>query len=123
MTYFVFWRMHTEVQRNVWLTITDYVFYSFWKPKFCALMALSTVVSYGAGLGFSGIGERKAPGCSENRGGHCHAAEMSASQLPIGANPQSANLGEQNTNNLAFVALKARFTRASSHHPLQFQLS
>jgi alginate O-acetyltransferase complex protein AlgI len=40
------------MQRYVWLTITGYVFYSFWNPKFCLLMALSTVVSYGAGLGF-----------------------------------------------------------------------
>jgi alginate O-acetyltransferase complex protein AlgI len=52
VTYFVFWRLRTKVQRYVWLTITGYVFYSFWNPKFCGLMALSTAVSYGAGLGF-----------------------------------------------------------------------
>jgi alginate O-acetyltransferase complex protein AlgI len=52
VTYFVFWQLHTKVQRYVWLTITGYLFYSFWNPKFCALMALSTAVSYGAGLGF-----------------------------------------------------------------------
>jgi D-alanyl-lipoteichoic acid acyltransferase DltB (MBOAT superfamily) len=51
VTYFVFWRLRTKVQRYVWLTITGYIFYSFWNPKFCALMALSTAVSYGAGLG------------------------------------------------------------------------
>jgi alginate O-acetyltransferase complex protein AlgI len=51
-TYLVFWRLQTKMQRYVWLTITGYVFYSFWNPKFCILMALSTVVSYGAGLGF-----------------------------------------------------------------------
>jgi alginate O-acetyltransferase complex protein AlgI len=52
ITYFVFWRLHTKIQRYVWLTITGYVFYSFWNPRFCLLMALSTAVSYGAGLGF-----------------------------------------------------------------------
>jgi alginate O-acetyltransferase complex protein AlgI len=52
VTYFVFWRLHTKTQRYLWLTITGYIFYSFWNPKFCILMALSTAVSYGAGLGF-----------------------------------------------------------------------
>ena len=52
VTYFVFWRLHTKVQRYVWLTVTGYIFYAFWNYKFCALMALSTAVSYGAGLGF-----------------------------------------------------------------------
>jgi len=52
ITYLVFWRLRTKSQRYVWLTITGYVFYSFWNPKFCALMALSTAVSYIAGLGF-----------------------------------------------------------------------
>lgn len=36
-----------------WLTVTGYAFYSFWNYKFCALMALSTLISYVAGLGFS----------------------------------------------------------------------
>ena len=52
VTYFVFWRLHTKLQRYIWLTITGYIFYSFWNPKFCILMALSTAVSYGTGLGF-----------------------------------------------------------------------
>src|ERR1035437_6902781 len=52
VTYLVFWKLHTKVQRYVWLTITGYIFYSFWNPKFCLLMAVSTLVSYGAGLGF-----------------------------------------------------------------------
>lgn len=51
VTYFVFWRLNNAVQRQVWLTITGYVFYSFWNLKYCALLALSTAVSYGAGLG------------------------------------------------------------------------
>ena len=36
VTYLVFWRLHTKLQRYVWLTITGYIFYSFWNPKFCA---------------------------------------------------------------------------------------
>ena len=37
-------------QRYVWMTVTGYVFYSFWNYKFCAVMALSTLISYIAGL-------------------------------------------------------------------------
>jgi len=49
--YFVFWRLRTQQQRYVWLTLAGYVFYGSWNYKFCALMAFSTLVSYGAGLG------------------------------------------------------------------------
>jgi len=52
ITYFIFWKLTTRSQRYIWLTITGYFFYSFWNYKFCALMALSTAVSYFAGLGF-----------------------------------------------------------------------
>jgi alginate O-acetyltransferase complex protein AlgI len=52
ITYFVFWQLRNKNQRYIWLTVTGYVFYSFWNYKFCALMALSTAVSYLAGLGF-----------------------------------------------------------------------
>ncbi len=52
ITYLVFWKLTSKQQRYIWLTITGYVFYSFWNWKFCALMALSTAVSYLAGLGF-----------------------------------------------------------------------
>lgn len=52
ITYFVFWGLKSKNHRFVWMTITGYVFYSFWNYKFCALMALSTVVSYTAGRGF-----------------------------------------------------------------------
>jgi alginate O-acetyltransferase complex protein AlgI len=52
VTYLVFWRLRGRDSRYVWLAVTGYVFYAFWNPKFCALMALSTVVSYLAGLGF-----------------------------------------------------------------------
>ncbi len=52
ITYFVFWKLTSKKQRYIWLTISGYVFYSFWNYKFCALMALSTAVSYFAGLGF-----------------------------------------------------------------------
>ena len=51
ITYLVFWRLKKPTERYVWLTITGYVFYSFWNYKFCALLAFSTVVSFLAGLG------------------------------------------------------------------------
>jgi alginate O-acetyltransferase complex protein AlgI len=49
ITYVVFWKLRSKGQRYVWLTITGYVFYSFWNYKFCTLMAFSTLVSYLAG--------------------------------------------------------------------------
>ena len=51
-TYLVFWLLRTKGQRYFWLTVTGYLFYSWWNYKFCALMAFSTVASYLAGLGF-----------------------------------------------------------------------
>ncbi len=52
VTYLVFWRLRTKSARYVWLTLTGYVFYGYWDPRFCLLMAFSTLVSYFAGLGF-----------------------------------------------------------------------
>lgn len=52
VTYIVFWLLRTSSARYVWLTITGYVFYGYWDPRFCLLMAFSTLVSFGAGLGF-----------------------------------------------------------------------
>jgi alginate O-acetyltransferase complex protein AlgI len=52
VAYFVFWKLTSKKQRYIWLTVSGYVFYSFWNYKFCLLMALSTAVSYFAGLGF-----------------------------------------------------------------------
>src|SRR5262245_61431947 len=52
VTYAVFWLLRTANARYVWLTITGYVFYGYWNPKFTLLMAFSTIVSYLAGLGF-----------------------------------------------------------------------
>jgi hypothetical protein len=51
VTYWVFWRLEGKRQRYVWLTLTGYVFYSFWNYKFCALLLFSTTVSFLAGLG------------------------------------------------------------------------
>ena len=48
VVYFVYWRLRTRNQRYVWLTIAGYVFYGSWNYKLCALMAFSTIVSYGA---------------------------------------------------------------------------
>src|SRR5690349_17473581 len=52
VTYTVFWLLRSASSRYVWLTITGYVFYGYWDPRFTLLMAFSTVVSYAAGLGF-----------------------------------------------------------------------
>jgi len=52
ITYIVFWSLRTARARYVWLTITGYVFYGYWDPRFCLLMAFSTLVSFTAGLGF-----------------------------------------------------------------------
>jgi alginate O-acetyltransferase complex protein AlgI len=51
ITYAVFWTLRTAQARYVWLTITGYVFYGWWDPRFCLLMAFSTLVSYVGGLG------------------------------------------------------------------------
>jgi alginate O-acetyltransferase complex protein AlgI len=52
VTYVVFWLLRSARARYVWLTITGYVFYGYWDPRFTLLMAFSTLVSYLAGLGF-----------------------------------------------------------------------
>ena len=49
-TYVVFWSLKSAQQRYVWLAVTGYVFYSWWNPWFCLLMAFSTLVSFAAGL-------------------------------------------------------------------------
>lgn len=52
VTYVVFWTLGTARARYVWLTLTGYVFYGYWDPRFTLLMAFSTAVSFIAGLGF-----------------------------------------------------------------------
>jgi alginate O-acetyltransferase complex protein AlgI len=52
ITYVVFWLLRTANARYIWLAITGYVFYGYWDPRFCLLMAFSTAVSFSAGLGF-----------------------------------------------------------------------
>ncbi len=52
VAYAVFWALRSASSRYVWLTVTGYVFYGYWDARFCLLMAFSTLVSYGAGLGF-----------------------------------------------------------------------
>lgn len=52
VTYVVFWALRRAKHRYIWLTITGYVFYGYWDPRFCLLMAFSTLVSYFAGLAF-----------------------------------------------------------------------
>jgi alginate O-acetyltransferase complex protein AlgI len=52
VTYVVFWSLKSAKARYIWLAITGYIFYGYWNPRFCLLMAFSTIVSYTAGLGF-----------------------------------------------------------------------
>ena len=52
VTYVVFWTLRSASARYVWLALTGYVFYSYWNPWFCLLMAFSTLTSFSAGLGF-----------------------------------------------------------------------
>jgi len=62
VTYLVFWRLPSTWLRHGWLTVTGYVFYAYWDPRFCLLMAFSTLVSFLAGLGLlacRGAGLRK----------------------------------------------------------------
>jgi alginate O-acetyltransferase complex protein AlgI len=52
VTYVVFWSLRQTSARYVWLTLTGYIFYGYWNPRFTLLMAFSTIVSFLAGLGF-----------------------------------------------------------------------
>src|SRR6266576_5263925 len=52
ITWLVFWALGSARARYIWLAITGYVFYGYWDPRFCLLMAFSTLVSYFSGLGF-----------------------------------------------------------------------
>jgi len=51
LTYAVFWLLPSTQLRYIWLTVAGYVFYGWWDPRFCLLMAFSTMESYVAGLG------------------------------------------------------------------------
>lgn len=55
IAYTVFWSLNTANQRYLWLAFAGYVFYSWWNPWFCLLLAFSTLVSYTAGLGFLSV--------------------------------------------------------------------
>jgi alginate O-acetyltransferase complex protein AlgI len=60
IAYLVYWLLKTKNSRYIWLTVTGYVFYGYWNPKFCLLMLFSTLVSYGAGLCFLRWGDHPA---------------------------------------------------------------
>jgi len=49
VAYVVYWCLRSARQRHVWLTISGYVFYGYWDPRFCLLMLFTTIVSYTAG--------------------------------------------------------------------------
>jgi alginate O-acetyltransferase complex protein AlgI len=59
IVYVVFWALRSKNARYAWLAFTGYIFYGYWNPAFCLLMATSTLVSYLAGLAFLQWGERK----------------------------------------------------------------
>ena len=44
VTYAVFWLLRDVSARYIWLTITGYIFYGYWNPRFTLLMAFSTLV-------------------------------------------------------------------------------
>ena len=52
VTYAGFWSLRSKNTRYAWLTASGYVFYGYWKPAYCWLMAFSTLVRYLAGIGF-----------------------------------------------------------------------
>jgi alginate O-acetyltransferase complex protein AlgI len=51
ISYLGFHAVRNKSYRYICMTVFGYIFYSFWNYKFCALMLLSTLVSYLAGLG------------------------------------------------------------------------
>src|SRR4051812_38540795 len=59
IVYVVFWVLQSRNARYVWLTVSGDVFYGYWNPAFCLLMAFSTLVSYTAGLGFRRLGDNE----------------------------------------------------------------
>ena len=52
IVYVVFWALRSKNARYAWLAFTGYIFYGYWNPAFCLLMATTTLVSYLAGLAF-----------------------------------------------------------------------
>ena len=52
VVYFVYWHLRGKNLRYAWLVATGYIFYGYWRPAFCLVMAFSTAVSYLAGRGF-----------------------------------------------------------------------
>jgi alginate O-acetyltransferase complex protein AlgI len=59
VTYAGFWFLQSKNTRYAWLAAAGYIFYGYWKPAYCLLMAFSTLVSYLAGIGFLRWGENK----------------------------------------------------------------
>ena len=51
VTYLTYWSLKTTRWRQACLTISGYIFYGYWGPRYCLLMAFTTLVSYCAGRG------------------------------------------------------------------------
>lgn len=60
VTYVVFWSLRSKNTRYAWLAVTGYVFYGYWNPAYCLLMAGTTLVSYISGLGFLRTQDKRA---------------------------------------------------------------
>jgi alginate O-acetyltransferase complex protein AlgI len=50
---FVYYALLRKRGRMVFLTLMSYVFYGWWDYRFCALMLVSTLIDYAAGIGIS----------------------------------------------------------------------
>lgn len=46
----LFWLARTKQQRYLLLTISGYVFYGYWDWRYCGLLALSSLISFGSGI-------------------------------------------------------------------------
>ena len=53
LVFAVYWTVRHRAAQNVVLILASYAFYSWWDYRFCALMLISSVVDYAAGIGLS----------------------------------------------------------------------
>ena len=91
VTYVVFWALRSTQARYVWLTLTGYVFYGYWNPRFCLLMAFSTLVSYTAGLGLLPLDRSAAPKVVPGRADRHRPRRCSgSSSMPTSRPPRPA---------------------------------
>jgi alginate O-acetyltransferase complex protein AlgI len=56
IVYTGFWSLRLTSHRYAWLTVSSYVFYGWFNPWYCLLLAFSTLLSFVAGLGMLRFG-------------------------------------------------------------------